>query len=83
MELYSFRIIVEPEENGGYHGVAPLLRGVHVYGESLEEVKQNLKEAIKCHIQGLAKDNELIPQEEEALEMIQSFSAKELAISRA
>ena len=73
--------MVEPEEGGGYHGFVPLLRGLHTYGDSLEEVKKNLREAIKCHTQGLLKDKEQIPQEEEALELIQSFSAKELAVS--
>lgn len=81
MDLYTFRTIVEPEEGGGYHGFVPLLRGLHTYGDSLDEVKLNLKDAIKCHIQGLLKDNEQIPQEEEAFELIQSFSAKELAVS--
>ena len=46
---------------------------------SLDDKEINLKEAIKCHLQGLHKDRELIPQEENAFELIQSFSEKELA----
>lgn len=57
MESYTFRVIIEPEQDGGYHGFVPLLRGVHTGGDSLEEVKKNLKEAIRCHVQGLLKDN--------------------------
>ena len=75
--MYTFRIIIEPEKKG-YYGFVPLLRGVHTNGDTLQEVKKNLKEAIKCHIQGLLKDKEAVPQEEEALELIQSFSEKEL-----
>ena len=82
MKSYTFRIIVEPEKPKGYHGFVPILRGVHTYGDTLREVRANLKEAIKCHIQGLVKDNEAIPQEGEAFEMIQSFSERELAIGR-
>ena len=78
--FYTFRIIVEPDEPSGYHGFVPLLRGVHTQGESIGEVKKNLKEAIICHIQGLMKDKEAIPQEEESFEMIQSISQKELAL---
>ena len=78
---YTFRVIVEPEEKSGYHGFVPLLKGVHTYGDDLQEVKANLKEAIKCHLQGLLKDKETVPQEGEAFELIQSFSEKELAIS--
>lgn len=80
MELYTFRVIIEPEKPKGYHGFVPILKGVHTFGETIDEVKTNLKEAIKCHIQGLMKDKELIPQEEDSLELIQSFSEKELAI---
>lgn len=81
MKPYTFRIIIEPEKPTGYHGFVPLLKGVHTFGETITEVKANLKEAIKCHIQGLLKDKELVPQEEDTLELIQSFSEKELAIS--
>ena len=77
MKPYTFRVIIEPEKKG-FHGFTPLLKGVHTYGSTIQEVKKNLKEAIKCHIQGLLKDKESIPQEEEVLELIQSFSEKEL-----
>lgn len=73
---------MEPEKPRGYHGFVPLLRGVHTHGSTLAEVKKNLKEAIRCHIQGLLKDGEQVPQEHEALELVQTFSERELAISR-
>ena len=79
MKQYTFRVIIEPEEPRGYHGFVPVLSGVHTYGETLDEVKRNLREAILCHIQGLAKDKEAIPQEEDTLELIQSFSLRDLA----
>ena len=82
MKLYTFRIIIEPEKPKGYHGFVPLLRGVHTYGDTIREIKSNLKEAIRCHIQGLAKDKETIPQEGDVFEIIQSFSEKELSLSR-
>ena len=77
MKLYTFRIIIEPEKKG-YYGFVPLLKGIHTNGNSIQEVKKNLKEAIKCHLQGLLRDKKSIPQESEALELIQSFSEKEL-----
>lgn len=82
MRQYTFRVIIEPEKTKGYHGFVPLLRGVHTFGDTLPEVKKNLKEAVRCHIQGLLKNKEAIPQEGEALELIQSFSARELSINR-
>lgn len=82
MKSYTFRTIVEPEKPRGYHGFVPLLKGVHTHGSTLGEIKKNLKEAIICHIQGLLKDGEQIPQENEALELLQTFSERELAIGR-
>lgn len=75
---YTFRMIIEPDEPSGFHGFAPLLPGVHTYGHTIAEVKKNLREAIRCHVQGMLKDKIDVPKEEDALEFIQSFSAKEL-----
>lgn len=80
--LYSFRIIIEPDEPRGYHGFVPLLRGLHAHGNTIEEVKKNLREAITCHLQGCLKDGVAIPKEEESLELIQSFSETELLPAR-
>lgn len=82
MKLYTFRTIIEPEATAGYHGFVPFLKGVHTYGKTLDEVKKNLREAILCHIQGLLKDHEAVPQEEEAFELIQSFSEREFVAVR-
>lgn len=81
MNAYSFRVIIEPEKPKGYHGFVPILKGVHTFGDTLEGVKRNLKEAIRCHVQGLLKDREAIPQEGETFETIQSFSERELSLS--
>ncbi|NOY35906.1 MAG: type II toxin-antitoxin system HicB family antitoxin [bacterium] len=82
MKLYSFRTIIEPDEPRGYHGFVPLLKGIHTCGETVQEVKKNLKEAIRCHVYGLMKDGEDIPREEDTFESVESFSEKELAIGR-
>lgn len=79
-KIYTFRIIIEPDKPSGYHGFVPLLKGVHTQGETIEEVKRNLRESIICHLQGLLKDKESVPQESEAIEMIQSISPKELVL---
>jgi len=78
--IYTFRVIIEPDSPSGYHGFVPLLRGVHTQGETMAEIKRNLREAIICHLQGLMKDRQVIPQEGEVFELVQSISAKELAV---
>ena len=73
MKTYTFRTIIEPDEKG-YHGFVPLLRGVHTVGSTIEEAKKNLDDAIRCHIEGLLKDDIVPPQEQNAVEAIQTFT---------
>ncbi len=81
METYTFRTIIEPDENNTFHGSVPSLQGCHTCGNTLRETKKNLKEAIKCHVQGLLMDGEPIPQEENSFELIQTFTKKEFAFN--
>ncbi len=60
MKTYTFRTIIEPDEKG-YHGFVPLLRGVHTVGKTIEESRENLQEAIECHVEGLLKDG-IVPR---------------------
>ena len=80
-KLYSFRTIIEPEDDGGYHGFVPLLRGLHTQGDTLKEVKKNLREAIKCHVEGLMMDGEEIPKEKDTIEAIESFSNQDFSFA--
>ncbi len=81
MRSYTFRTIIEPDKPIGYHGFVPMLKGVHTCGGTIDEVKKNLKEAIKCHIQALIKDKQSIPREEDSLESIQTFSDGEFVLA--
>lgn len=74
--IYTFRVIIEPDQPKGYHGFVPLLRGVHTCGKTVEEVRKNLREAITCHIRGLRKDQKVIPEEAHAFEFVETVLAK-------
>lgn len=52
----------------------PLLRGVHTVGKTIEETKKNLDGAIRCHLEGLLKDNIEPPREQNTVEAIQTFT---------
>lgn len=77
MRLYSFRVIIEPEKPKGYHGFVPLLPRLNTCGDTINEIKSNLKEAIICYTQGSIIDGQSIPKEEKALELVQTFSERE------
>jgi predicted RNase H-like HicB family nuclease len=81
MKTYTFRTIIEPDEKG-YHAFVPLLKGLHTCGKTIEETKKNLRDAIRCHIAGLIKDKESIPQEQETMEIIQTFREEEFVLGK-
>ncbi len=60
-----FIIVIEAAEEGGYHAWCPVLSGCHSQGETLEEAKQNLKEAMLCHLGSFRRDGSGIPQTRE------------------
>ncbi|PIQ69131.1 MAG: hypothetical protein COV91_00525 [Candidatus Taylorbacteria bacterium CG11_big_fil_rev_8_21_14_0_20_46_11] len=77
--IYTFRIMVE-KDGKGYHGFVPTLKGVHTCGKTIEETKRNLDEAIQCHVEGLLKDGEVVPRDEESFEFVRSFVASKSSL---
>lgn len=79
MNTYTFRVIIEPDENNTFHGYVPSLPGCHTWGDSIEETKANLKDAIKVCLVNLIREKEPLPQEE-GFEFYQTVSEEELAM---
>jgi len=52
-----FTVILEKEEDGGYHVFCPVLPGCHTQGESMDEGLQNIREAIQLYIDSLLEDD--------------------------
>ncbi len=77
MKFYTFRAIIEPDENNTFHGYVPLLRGCHTWGETLEETKKNIKEATECYVASLIDDGESVPQEN-GVEFFTTVSEKDI-----
>jgi|SRR5208282_627548 len=50
----------------GYQVTVPLLPGLITYGRTLDEAREMARDAIKCHLEGLRKDGEPIPDERTA-----------------
>lgn len=64
------KVILEPNELGGYTAIVPLLPGCISEGDSKEEALANVKEAIELYIESLEADGEPIPTDEETEEAI-------------
>ena len=60
----KFRVILEPNELGGYTVTVPLLPGCITEGDTKAEALANIKEAIELYIESLQADGEPIPSEE-------------------
>lgn len=57
----KYTIIIEEGKNN-YSAYVPDLPGCVSTGKTIEEVKENIQEAIKFHIEGLKEDGEEIPR---------------------
>ncbi len=62
--LRRFRVILEPNELGGYTVTVPVLPGCISEGDTREESLANIKEAIELYIESLEADGEPVPSEE-------------------
>lgn len=47
----KFKVVIEPEEEGGYHVYCPSLKGCHSCGITIEEALENIKEAIALYLE--------------------------------
>lgn len=72
MKQFTFRTIIQ-KDGKGFHGFVPSLQGCHTYGETIEEVRKNIKEAVSGWIEATTKQGWEIPQDEgiETIESIQ------------
>ncbi|MDI6631413.1 MAG: type II toxin-antitoxin system HicB family antitoxin [Bacillota bacterium] len=64
MQAYRYTVIIEREEDGGFHAFCPALPGCHTQGESLEETLINIREAIQVYLESLKAHNEPLPVED-------------------
>ena len=63
---YQFTVVIEPDEQG-YHAFVPALPGCHTFGDTLDEARANIAEAMELHIESMQADGEPIPVEQEPL----------------
>lgn len=62
MKKIKFVILIEKDEDGKYIGTAPELEGCYSYGDTLDELMENIKEAILAHVQVIKTEKKELPQ---------------------
>ena len=63
MKNYKISVVIEKDEDG-YYAYCPELQGCYSQGETYEEVIENIRDAIKLHIEDRIDRGEKIPQPE-------------------
>lgn len=64
MEKYRFTVILEQEDEGGYHAFCPALKGCHTSGDTVEEAMANAREAIEAYLESLHAHGEPLPADD-------------------
>jgi antitoxin HicB len=66
--MYTYKIHMHKEEEGGFTVTVPALPGCITYGENVDEAISMAKEAIGLYIEELQERGEAIPDDTNTLE---------------
>ena len=60
MKHYNFPIVIEHDKDG-YYAFCPELQGCYSQGNTYEEALENIKDAIKLHVEDRKRNKETLP----------------------
>ncbi|MBI4253292.1 type II toxin-antitoxin system HicB family antitoxin [Candidatus Uhrbacteria bacterium] len=63
--VLTYTVYFQPAEEGGYVASVPALPGCMSQGETFEETRTNIGDAIKGYLAVLTEDGDVIPEENE------------------
>jgi antitoxin HicB len=64
-EAYTYTVVLEPDEDGGFVVTCPALPGLVTHGDTLEEARKHAAEAIELYLECLQAERSSIPVGEE------------------
>ncbi len=67
-----YKVIFEPQEEGGYTATVPSLPGCISEGDNYDEALANIKEAIALYLESLQADGLPIPEEDHLIVEVES-----------
>ena len=70
MAEYSFTVLFEPSEEGGFVVTCPALPGLVTEGDTLEQARAMAQDAIRGYIESLRRDHLPIPSDKTVKEEI-------------
>ena len=60
MREYEFTVVIEKDEDGRYVAICPALQGCYTEGETEEEARELIKDAVRLHIQDRLESGESV-----------------------
>jgi predicted RNase H-like HicB family nuclease len=61
MIKHRYIAVIERDEDGVFIGTVPALKGCYSYGETLDELMTNLKEAVEAHLEAFGTEEKDLP----------------------
>ncbi|MFN3695737.1 MAG: type II toxin-antitoxin system HicB family antitoxin, partial [Ignavibacterium sp.] len=59
---FSFTVIYEPLEEGGFNVIFPDIPEICTFGRNLKEAREMAKDALLCYLESALKSGEIIPK---------------------
>lgn len=63
MQDYEFTVVIERDEDGRFVAICPALQGCYTEGETEEEARRLIEDAIRLHVESRIGRNEPICRE--------------------
>ena len=62
-KVHSYTVLFEPLSEGGYNVVFPAIPEICTFGKTLQEAKQMAADALRCYLEGMAKERSSFPKD--------------------
>lgn len=77
---FSYTVVFEPVEEGGYVAHVPALPGLWTQGETLSETREMVKDAIAGYVEALIKSGDTVPSDRSQAEPIREVLEVSIAV---
>jgi len=67
MKPLDFKVVLEPDADGGYVVFCPTLAGCYSQGDTLDEALENIREAIQLCLEDMRAHDEPLPDPSKTL----------------
>lgn len=76
LAMYEFDVVIFEDESGGYVAFVPALPGCHTQGDTLQELMDNVREAVELYLETLTEEErkELLRQRVVGIQKVKALS---------